>query len=174
MPVNCVLILGFTHCLILLQIIPNFFPPLEGQVRQGVFNSLNFIMEKRVLALVYLSHTHTHNHYHVPIQTLQESHLCDPAGFKMLIMLYNDPGYLYHFCSHLAPLFDNPKLDRELRSMLRERFPEFCSSPSPPTEGQSCTPLFIVSHVNKQMLQPNLIYQKCYTERFLLTFFSVL
>lgn len=37
--------------------------------------------------------------------------------------------------SHLAPLFDNPKLDRELRSMLRERFPEFCSSPSPPTEG---------------------------------------
>uniref|UniRef100_A0A672ZB37 Integrator complex subunit 3 n=1 Tax=Sphaeramia orbicularis TaxID=375764 RepID=A0A672ZB37_9TELE len=67
------------------RIIPHFFPPLESQVRQGVFNSLNFIMEKRVLA-------------------------------------------------HLAPLFDNPKLDRELRSMLRERFPEFCSSPSPPTE----------------------------------------
>ncbi|XP_041665808.1 integrator complex subunit 3 isoform X1 [Cheilinus undulatus] len=68
------------------RIIPHFFPPLESQVRQGVFNSLTFIMEKRVLA-------------------------------------------------HLAPLFDNPKLDRELRSMLRERFPEFCSSPSPPTEG---------------------------------------
>ncbi|KAK5884175.1 hypothetical protein CesoFtcFv8_020430 [Champsocephalus esox] len=68
------------------RIIPHFFPPLETQVRQGVFNSLTFIMEKRVLA-------------------------------------------------HLAPLFDNPKLDRELRSMLRERFPEFCSSPSPPTEG---------------------------------------
>ncbi|XP_067354139.1 integrator complex subunit 3 [Channa argus] len=67
------------------RIIPHFYPPLESQVRQGVFNSLNFIMEKRVLA-------------------------------------------------HLAPLFDNPKLDRELRSMLRERFPEFCSSPSPPTE----------------------------------------
>ncbi|KAG9355287.1 hypothetical protein JZ751_000125 [Albula glossodonta] len=67
------------------RIIPNFFPPLEAQVRQGVFNSLNFIMEKRVLA-------------------------------------------------HLAPLFDNPKLDRELRSMLRDRFPEFCSSPSPPVE----------------------------------------
>ncbi|KAM4540129.1 integrator complex subunit 3 isoform 1-T1 [Odontesthes bonariensis] len=67
------------------RIIPHFFPPLETQVRQGVFNSLNFIMEKRVLA-------------------------------------------------HLAPLFDNPKLDRELRSMLRERFPEFCSPPSPPTE----------------------------------------
>ncbi|XP_072226725.1 integrator complex subunit 3 isoform X2 [Leuresthes tenuis] len=67
------------------RIIPHFFPPLESQVRQGVFNSLNFIMEKRVLA-------------------------------------------------HLAPLFDNPKLDRELRSMLRERFPEFCSPPSPPTE----------------------------------------
>ncbi|XP_028296665.1 integrator complex subunit 3 isoform X1 [Gouania willdenowi] len=67
------------------RIIPHFFPPLESQVRQGVCNSLTFIMEKRVLA-------------------------------------------------HLAPLFDNPKLDRELRSMLRERFPEFCSPPSPPTE----------------------------------------
>lgn len=32
------------------QIIPNFFPPLESLVRQGVFNSLTFIMEKRVLA----------------------------------------------------------------------------------------------------------------------------
>uniref|UniRef100_A0A3B3T0P5 Integrator complex subunit 3 n=1 Tax=Paramormyrops kingsleyae TaxID=1676925 RepID=A0A3B3T0P5_9TELE len=67
------------------RIIPNFYPALEVNVRQGIFNSLNFIMEKRVLA-------------------------------------------------HLAPLFDNPKLDRELRSMLRERFPEFCSSPSPPVE----------------------------------------
>ncbi|CAL1583978.1 unnamed protein product [Knipowitschia caucasica] len=67
------------------RIIPHFFPPLESQVRQGVFSSLTFIMEKRVLA-------------------------------------------------HLAPLFDNPKLDRELRSMLRDRFPEFCSAPSPPTE----------------------------------------
>ncbi|XP_064619103.1 integrator complex subunit 3-like [Lineus longissimus] len=27
----------------------------------------------------------------------------------------------------LSPLFDNPKLDRELRSMLRENFTEFCS-----------------------------------------------
>ncbi|KAM8884511.1 integrator complex subunit 3 isoform X1 [Synchiropus splendidus] len=69
------------------RIIPHFFPPLESQVRHGVFNSLTFIMEKRVLA-------------------------------------------------HLAPLFDNPKLDRELRAMLRDRFPEFCgSSPSPLTEG---------------------------------------
>ncbi|XP_041099036.1 integrator complex subunit 3, partial [Polyodon spathula] len=67
------------------RIIPNFFPSLEGHVRYGVFSSLTFIVEKRVLA-------------------------------------------------HLAPLFDNPKLDQELRAMLRERFPEFCSSPSPPTE----------------------------------------
>lgn len=37
---------------------------------------------------------------------------------------------------HLAPLFDNPKLDKELRAMLREKFPEFCSSPSPPVEGR--------------------------------------
>ena len=27
----------------------------------------------------------------------------------------------------LSPLFDNPKLDNELRSMLRENFTEFCS-----------------------------------------------
>uniref|UniRef100_A0A8C5NM93 Integrator complex subunit 3 n=1 Tax=Junco hyemalis TaxID=40217 RepID=A0A8C5NM93_JUNHY len=66
-------------------IIPNFYPPLEAHVRQGVFNSLTHIVEKRVLA-------------------------------------------------HLAPLFDNPKLDKELRAMLREKFPEFCSSPSPPME----------------------------------------
>uniref|UniRef100_A0AAR2LWS8 Integrator complex subunit 3 n=1 Tax=Pygocentrus nattereri TaxID=42514 RepID=A0AAR2LWS8_PYGNA len=82
------------------RIIPHFFPPLEVQVRQGVFNSLNFIMEKRVLA-------------------------------------------------HLAPLFDNPKLDRELRSMLRERFPEFCSSPSPPTEVkmEESVPMEMDNHV---------------------------
>ena len=28
----------------------------------------------------------------------------------------------------LSPLFDNPKLDRELRTMIRENFLEFCSS----------------------------------------------
>ncbi|XP_072284754.1 integrator complex subunit 3 [Pyxicephalus adspersus] len=67
------------------RIIPNFFPPLEGHVRQGVFSSLTHIMEKRVLA-------------------------------------------------HLAPLFHNPKLDKELRSMLREKFPEFCNLPSPASE----------------------------------------
>lgn len=33
-----------------LQIIPNFYPPLEAHVRQGVFNSLTHIVEKRVLA----------------------------------------------------------------------------------------------------------------------------
>uniref|UniRef100_H3A5Q1 Integrator complex subunit 3 n=1 Tax=Latimeria chalumnae TaxID=7897 RepID=H3A5Q1_LATCH len=67
------------------RIIPNFYVPLEAYVRQGVFNSLTHIVEKRVLA-------------------------------------------------HLAPLFDNPKLDKELRAMLREKFPEFCSSLSPPVE----------------------------------------
>lgn len=42
---------GFTSALLPLpQIILHFYPPLESQVRQGVFNSLNFIMEKRVLA----------------------------------------------------------------------------------------------------------------------------
>lgn len=85
------------------RIIPHFFPPLESQVRQGVFNSLNFIMEKRVLA-------------------------------------------------HLAPLFDNPKLDRELRSMLRERFPEFCSPPSPPTEVkmEEAVSMEMDNHVDKE------------------------
>ncbi|CAH2327412.1 integrator complex subunit 3 [Pelobates cultripes] len=67
------------------RIISNFYPTLEGNVRQGVFSSLTHIMEKRVLA-------------------------------------------------HLAPLFHNPKLDKELRSMLREKFPEFCSLPSPASE----------------------------------------
>nr|XP_020666479.1 integrator complex subunit 3 [Pogona vitticeps] len=67
------------------RIVPNFYPALETHVRQGVFNSLTHIVEKRVLA-------------------------------------------------HLAPLFDNPKLDKELRAILREKFPEFCSSPSPPVE----------------------------------------
>ncbi|XP_016161120.1 PREDICTED: integrator complex subunit 3, partial [Ficedula albicollis] len=32
------------------RIIPNFYPPLEAHVRQGVFNSLTHIVEKRVLA----------------------------------------------------------------------------------------------------------------------------
>ncbi|XP_018427857.1 PREDICTED: integrator complex subunit 3 isoform X1 [Nanorana parkeri] len=69
------------------RIIPNFYPALEGNVRQGVFSSLTHIMEKRVLA-------------------------------------------------HLAPLFHNPKLDKELRSMLREKFPEFCNLPSPASESK--------------------------------------
>lgn len=108
--------------LILIQIIPHFFPPLEGQVRQGVFNSLTFIMEKRVLAWVSPS-----------------SRQC----VCVCLCLFWCDGltitYISLSCSHLAPLFDNPKLDRELRSMLRERFPEFCSSPSPPTEGYCST-----------------------------------
>ncbi|XP_041430532.1 integrator complex subunit 3 isoform X2 [Xenopus laevis] len=74
------------------RIIPNFYPPLEGIVRQGVFSSLTHIMEKRVLA-------------------------------------------------HLAPLFHNPKLDKELRSMLREKFPEFCSVPSPASETKTEEPV---------------------------------
>jgi integrator complex subunit 3 len=34
----------------------------------------------------------------------------------------------------LFPLFDNPKLDRELRAMVREVFKEFCLPPT--TEGK--------------------------------------
>ncbi|XP_033375682.1 integrator complex subunit 3, partial [Parus major] len=84
------------------RIIPNFYPPLEAHVRQGVFNSLTHIVEKRVLA-------------------------------------------------HLAPLFDNPKLDKELRAMLREKFPEFCSSPSPPMEVkiEEPVPMEMENHLEK-------------------------
>ena len=40
-----------------------------------------------------------------------------------------DLSYAYYFCGFrsLSPLFDNPKLDRELRCMIREHFGEFCS-----------------------------------------------
>lgn len=31
----------------------------------------------------------------------------------------------------LAPLFESPKLDRELRKIIRETFPEFCSTEAP-------------------------------------------
>uniref|UniRef100_UPI00358E850B integrator complex subunit 3 isoform X1 n=2 Tax=Myxine glutinosa TaxID=7769 RepID=UPI00358E850B len=37
----------------------------------------------------------------------------------------------------LSPLFDNPKMDRELRAMIRENFSEFTSSRSPPAEVRS-------------------------------------
>lgn len=37
----------------------------------------------------------------------------------------------------LFPLFDNPKLDRELRAMVREAFKEFCLPPT--TEGEDLT-----------------------------------
>lgn len=62
----------------LCRIIPNFYPPFADKVRQGIFNSLQQIIEKRVL-------------------------------------------------QNLHPLFDSPKLDRELRTTVRETFKEFCS-----------------------------------------------
>ncbi|KAI8512582.1 Integrator complex subunit 3 [Branchiostoma belcheri] len=63
----------------LCRIIPNFFPPYEAQVRQGIHTSLRQILEKRVL----------------------------PS---------------------LSPLFDNPKLDKDLRVMIRDKFSEFCTA----------------------------------------------
>ncbi|XP_006822318.1 integrator complex subunit 3-like [Saccoglossus kowalevskii] len=63
----------------LCRIMPNFYPPLESQVRQGVKTALKSILDKRVL----------------------------PS---------------------LLPLLDNAKLDKELRSMIRENFSEFCSA----------------------------------------------
>lgn len=63
----------------LCRIIPNFYPPYADKVRQGIFNSLQQIIEKRVLP-------------------------------------------------NLHPLFDSPKLDRELRATVRETFKEFCTN----------------------------------------------
>lgn len=63
----------------LCRIIPNFYPPFADKVKQGIFNSLQQIIEKRVLP-------------------------------------------------NLQPLFDSPKLDRELRSTVRETFKEFCGN----------------------------------------------
>ncbi|CAK1542138.1 unnamed protein product [Leptosia nina] len=63
----------------LCRIIPNFYPSFADKVRQGIFNSLQQIIEKRVLP-------------------------------------------------NLQPLFDSPKLDRELRTTVRETFKEFCSN----------------------------------------------
>jgi hypothetical protein len=42
----------------------------------------------------------------------------------------------------LLPLFDNPKLDRELRSMIKETFAEFCDAP---IEGIFLTKTFFLS-----------------------------
>ncbi|KAL4704469.1 hypothetical protein ACJJTC_019568 [Scirpophaga incertulas] len=63
----------------LCRIIPNYYPPFADKVRQGIFSSLQQIIEKRVLA-------------------------------------------------NLHPLFDSPKLDRELRTTVRETFKEFCNN----------------------------------------------
>lgn len=63
----------------LCRIIPNFYPPYADKVKQGIFNSLQQIIEKRVLP-------------------------------------------------NLQPLFDSPKLDRELRTTVRDTFKEFCSN----------------------------------------------
>ncbi|KAI1301443.1 Integrator complex subunit 3 [Halotydeus destructor] len=62
----------------LCRILPNYFPPLNVQVRQGLCTALQQILEKRVL-------------------------------------------------QSLGPLFETPKLDNELRILIRKTFPEFCS-----------------------------------------------
>lgn len=46
----------------------------------------------------------------------------------------------------LGPLFDNPKLDRELRSMVRDTFKEFCVTPSPDS---STKDEFSAGNINK-------------------------
>ena len=43
------------------------------------------------------------------------------------------------FHRSLSPLFDNPKLDKELCAMLRENFAEFCSN----VEGERFREIFL-------------------------------
>ncbi|XP_074650376.1 integrator complex subunit 3-like [Tubulanus polymorphus] len=71
------------------RIMGNFFPPLAGQVKQGIYAALYAILDKRVL-------------------------------------------------QSLSPLFDNNRIDRELRNMIRENFTEFCSpeAKDEPTNGK--------------------------------------
>jgi hypothetical protein len=46
---------------------------------------------------------------------------------KIMSSLNIDHLYLYTYRS-LSPLFDNPKLDKELKLMLRDLFAPFCSA----------------------------------------------
>ena len=93
----------------LCRIILNFTIGREQEkVRAGIYNSLNQILNKRVLPT-------------------------------------------------LSPLFDNPRLDKELRCMLRERYTPFCSAKEledmSPTQQQSpisaLTPLNPLTHQNQ-------------------------
>ena len=45
---------------------------------------------------------------------------------------------LVYYCRVLAPLFDNPKLDKDLCAMLKENFAEFCSADVQPNSGEQC------------------------------------
>lgn len=55
----------------------------------------------------------------------------------------------------LVPLFDNPKLDRELRNMVRETFKEFCIPP--PMESSSKTEDFSLPQTNDDVIVNNLM-----------------
>jgi len=43
---------------------------------------------------------------------------------------------LMWYCRSLSPLFDNPKLDKDLCAMLKENFAEFCSTDVRPNSGE--------------------------------------
>lgn len=55
----------------------------------------------------------------------------------------------------LFPLFDNPKLDRELRCMIKETFAEFCE---PPIEGE-WKPKFLLKSRRVNHLHIELTFQ---------------
>jgi len=46
---------------------------------------------------------------------------------------------LLHYSRSLAPLFDNPKLDKDLCAMLKENFAEFCSTDVRPNSSELST-----------------------------------
>ncbi|KAJ9597651.1 hypothetical protein L9F63_011485, partial [Diploptera punctata] len=63
----------------------------------------------------------------------------------------------------LFPLFDNPKLDRELRTMVREAFKEFCLPP--PTEGRKLEEFNSGVHLNvkEEPMEPMMEIQENHT-----------
>ena len=81
----------------------NFYPPLSPEVKKSVFTALRTVIEKKVLQ------------YEICLYFVTEH------WSSLLYMIVPT-------CRSLAPLFDNAKLDKELRAMIKEHFSEFCAS----------------------------------------------
>lgn len=92
----------------LCRIMKNFYPQYESKIRRGVYNSLRKILEKQV---------HVRAEYVVRLGCVSER---EYISFPPLQVIQN-----------LTPLFESPKLDRELRTMIRDNFQEFCNISNP-------------------------------------------